>query len=48
MSDKNIDKIIETIKCLPEDEQETILQLTEIFKGEEDTIDEYLKNELKK
>ncbi len=48
MSDTNIKAIIETIKDLPVDEQETILQLTEIFKGEEDTINEYLKNELNK
>jgi hypothetical protein len=48
MSNVNIDKIKETIKDLPEDEQEIILYLTEIFKGEEDTINEYLKNELTK
>jgi len=48
MSNASIDKIKETIKDLPEDEQEIILYLTEIFKGEEDTINEYLKNELTK
>lgn len=48
MSDVNIDKIKETIKDLEEDEQEIILHLAEIFEGEEDTIDEYLKNELNK
>jgi len=46
MSNANIDKIKETIKYLPEDEQEIILYLTEIFKGEEDTINEYVKTEL--
>ena len=48
MSDINIKAIIETIKDLPEDEQETILYLTEVFKGEEDMINDYIKNELNK
>jgi len=46
MSNANIDKIKETIKDLSEEDQEIILYLTEIFKGEEDTINEYVKNEL--
>jgi hypothetical protein len=46
MSNASIYKIKETIKDLPEDEQEIILCLTEIFPGEEDTINEYFKNEL--
>ena len=46
MSEINIKEVIEKIKDLPEDEQETILYLTQIFKGEEDTINEYVKNEL--
>jgi len=48
MSDINIKAIIETIKDLPEDEQETILYLTEVFKGQEDMINDYIKNELNK
>ena len=49
MSDiKAIKAIIETIKDLPEYEQETILYLTEVFKGEEDMINGYVKNELNK
>lgn len=46
MSDINIKALIETIKDLPEDDQESILYLTQIFKGEEDTINDYVKNEL--
>lgn len=46
MNDMNIKAIIETIKDLPEDEQETILYLTQVFKDEEETINDYLKNEL--
>ncbi|MFW2487817.1 hypothetical protein [Clostridium chromiireducens] len=42
----NIDTIKDTIKDLPEEDQEIILHLTEIFKGEEDAINEYVKNEL--
>jgi len=40
------DVTIDTIRDLPEDEQETILHLAEIFEGEEDIINEYVKNEL--
>ena len=46
MSDINIKALIETIKDLPEDKQEIILYLAEIFRGEEDIINEYVKNEL--
>lgn len=46
MKDVNADTIKETIKYLPEDEQEIILHLTEIFEGEEENINEYVKNEL--
>jgi len=46
MSDINIKALIEIIKDLPEDKQETILYLTEIFPNEEDTINDYVKNEL--
>lgn len=46
MKDVNIDTIRDTIKSLPEEEQEVILHLTEIFKGEEYTINEYVKSEL--
>jgi len=48
MSEINIKEVIETIKDLPEDTQETILYLTQIFKGEEETINEYIQNELNK
>ena len=48
MSDINIKELIETIKDLPEAKQEIILYLTKIFKGEEDIINEYVKNELNK
>lgn len=48
MSNGNIEIIKETIKDLPEDQKEIILYLTEIFEGEEDTINEYIKNELNK
>ena len=48
MSNITKETIIETMKDLPEDQQEIILYLTEIFKGEEDTINEYVKNELNK
>jgi hypothetical protein len=40
------DTIMETIKGLPEEQQEIILHLAEIFEGEENTINEYVKNEL--
>ncbi|GEP64684.1 hypothetical protein CBE01nite_24520 [Clostridium beijerinckii] len=46
MKDVNVDTIKETIKYLPEDEQEIILHLTEIFEGEEENINEYVKDEL--
>ncbi|WP_315074315.1 hypothetical protein [uncultured Clostridium sp.] len=46
MNKVTIDTILETIKGLPEDQQEIILYLTDIFKGEEETINEYVKNEL--
>jgi hypothetical protein len=48
MSEINIKEVIETIKDLPEDTQETILCLTQIFKGEEDIINEYIQDELSK
>ncbi|OOM71136.1 hypothetical protein CLPUN_51280 [Clostridium puniceum] len=40
------DTIMETMKRLPEEQQEIILHLMEIFEGEEETINEYVKNEL--
>ncbi|NRT78434.1 hypothetical protein [Clostridium beijerinckii] len=46
MKDVTIDTIKDTIRDLPEGEQEVILYLAEIFKGEENTINEYVKNEL--
>ncbi|WP_224033707.1 hypothetical protein [Clostridium gelidum] len=46
MSDITIKALIETIKDLPEDDKETILYLTQIFKGEENIIIDYVKNEL--
>ncbi|WP_196244935.1 hypothetical protein [Clostridium beijerinckii] len=46
MKDVTIDTIKDTIRELTEEEQETILHLAEIFEGEEDTINEYVKNEL--
>ncbi len=48
MDKVTIDTILETIKGLPEEQQEIILYLTDIFKGEEETINEYVKNELLK
>jgi len=45
MKDITIDIIKDTIRDLPEEEQELIIYLAEIFKGEEDTINEYVKNE---
>ena len=45
MSNVTIETIKETIKDLPEDQQEVILYLTEIFEGEEETISYYIKNE---
>ena len=38
-------EIMEVIKNLSYDQQETILHLTEIFKGEEEAILEYCKEE---
>lgn len=46
MKDITMDTIKDTIKDLTEEEQEIILHLTEIFEGEEETINEYVKNEL--
>jgi len=46
MKDVTMETIKDTIKDLSEEEQETILHLTEIFEGEEETINEYVKNEL--
>ncbi|CUU48226.1 hypothetical protein [Clostridium beijerinckii] len=46
MKDVTIDTIKDTIRDLPEEEQEVILYLAEIFKGEEENINEYVKNEL--
>ena len=48
MSNVNVDTIKETMKRLPEEQQKIILYLTRIFEGEEDTINEYVKNELNK
>jgi len=48
MNDINIDTIRDTIKDFPEETQEIILYLAEIFEGEEETINEYIKNELNK
>lgn len=42
----SIDTLQETVKKLPEEKQEIILYLADIFKGEEDIINEYVKNEL--
>ena len=39
-------KLYETIKNMDIENQEIILKLAEIFKGEEDTIIEYVKKEL--
>ena len=46
MSEITLDTIQETIKNLPEEKREIIIHLAEIFKGEEDKINEYIKNEL--
>ena len=46
MSNVTKDTIMKTMKGLPEEQQEIILHLTEIFEGEEETINEYIKNEL--
>jgi hypothetical protein len=46
MNNVTKDTIIETIKVLPEEQQEIILYLTDIFEGEEEAILEYCKNEI--
>lgn len=46
MSNITKDTIKETMADLPEEQQEIILYLAEIFEGEEETINEYVKNEL--
>lgn len=46
MNELIIDNINETVKILPEKEQEIIEHLSEIFEGEEEKINEYIKNEL--
>ena len=48
MNKVTIDTILETIKGLPEDQQEIILYLADIFRGEEETINEYVRKELLK
>ncbi len=46
MSDITKDTIKETIKDLPEQQQDIIIHLAEVFEGEEETINEYVKREL--
>lgn len=46
MEKVTIDILQETVKNLSEEKQEIILHLAEIFKGEEHTINEYVKNEI--
>ncbi len=46
MSDITMDTIKETIKDLPEQQQDIIIHLAEVFEGEEETINEYVKREL--
>ncbi len=48
MNKVTIDTILETIKGLPEEQQEIILYLADIFRGEEETINEYVRKELLK
>ncbi|MDR3596582.1 hypothetical protein [Clostridium sp.] len=48
MSNVTKDTIKETIKGLPEEQQEIILHLADIFEGEDEVINEYVKNELNK
>lgn len=48
MSKVTKEAIMEATKGLTEEQQEVILYLSEIFEGEEDTINEYVKNELNK
>ncbi|WP_315069601.1 hypothetical protein [uncultured Clostridium sp.] len=43
MNKVTIDTILETIKGLPKEQQEIILYLADIFQGEEETINEYIK-----
>jgi hypothetical protein len=45
MSEITKDTIRDTIKGLPEEYQEIILYLSDIFEGEENTILEYCKEE---
>lgn len=42
------DIIKETIKELPKEKQEIILHLADMFEGEEETINDYVKNKLVK
>lgn len=46
MNELTMDNINETVKILSEEEQEIIEYLSEIFEGEEEKINEYIKNEL--
>lgn len=46
MSKVTKDTIIESIKGLPEEQQEIILYITEIFEGEEEAINEFINKEL--
>ena len=46
MSNVTKDTIKETMKGRPEEHLKIILYLAELFKGEEDTINKYVKNEL--
>lgn len=48
MEKVNKDKIRETIKDLPKEQQKIILHLADTFEGEEETINEYLKSKLNK
>lgn len=40
-------ELYETIKDMDVEDQEIILKLADVFKGEEDTIIEYVEKELK-
>jgi hypothetical protein len=40
-------ELYETIKDMNVEDQEIILKLADVFKGEEDTIIEYIEEELK-
>lgn len=46
MNELIVDNINKTVKVLSEEEQEIIEHLSEIFEGEEEKINEYIKNEL--